>query len=176
MTSLGFQSTAAFATRARSTAASIERATFVTFSLGGRRFAAPVETVERVLRWTAVKQACLGRGDSDSTTHVPHAGRDVPFVDLAAHLALVYEPSSMSRVLVLGMPTGWLAAVVDAVHEIATVDAASIKLVGRAVADQGKAGREPDGSMPHGVRGIFMRHGHGTMVIDIARALGLRFN
>lgn len=157
-----FRSTAAFAARTRATAPAVERATFVTFSLGGRRFAAPVETVERVLRWSAVRPAGADHAEGDLGT-VSYAGRNVPLVDLAGALDLEYQPSASSRALVLTVPGGWLAAVVDDVHEIATVEAASIEPIAPDRVD-----------LPAGVRGAFMRHDREMLVLDIVRALGAR--
>ena len=150
-----FRSTAAFALRRRSSAPMVERATFVTFSLGGRRFAAAVEAVERVLRWTAI---------SADDAHVAYAGRDVPFADLAARLGVAQAPSAASRVLIVSMPAGWIAVVVDEVHEIATVDASRIATC---------TAEEAAAHVP-GARGRFVRQDQETLVLDIARALGFR--
>ena len=167
-----FRSTAAFALRARSKALAVERATFVTFSVGDARLAVAVESVERVLRWTSSG----ARGDEAGATsmHIRHAGREVPLVHFAARLGLVARPSAASRALVLNIANGWLAAVVDAVHEITTVDAASISLAGIApalVADG------TEGALPvcAGARGTFMKDGREVLVLDVARALGFRF-
>ena len=160
-----FRSTAAFAARARNSAPAIERATFVTFSIGGRRLAAPVETVERVLQ---------GGAAVPQRAHVTYAGRDVPLVDLAAHLGLQRRPSESSRILVLKLPTGWLAAIVDEVHDVATVDAAMISLAGRGSARTENTSPGDD-SVPPGVQGLFVQRDQETLVLDVGRALGFRF-
>jgi chemotaxis signal transduction protein len=181
MTVSGFRSTAAFALRARSKASAVERATFVTFSVGDHRFAAAVEAVERVLRWTAHAPAAVG-ADAGARTTVCYAGRDVPVVDFAERLGLVGRSSDASRVLVLNVANGWLAAVVDAVHDITTVDAASISVV--AVAPVPGADAESRGAAAFatdfatafaGARGTFVRDGREILVLDVARALGFRF-
>lgn len=151
-----FKSTAAFAARRRTLAPMVERATFVTFMIGDRRLAAAVESVERVLRGET--------GLESAASHVSYAGCEVPIADLAAALGCAAERTTASRVLVVALPAGWIAVVVDSVHEIATVDATSIAAV-----VQG----EPAARVP-GVRGTFMRHGHEILVLDIARALGFR--
>lgn len=151
-----FKSTAAFAARRRTLAPTVERATFVTFMIGERRLAAAVESVERVLRGDAVLAA--------GASHVTYAGREVPIADLAGALACDAHRTAASRVLVVALPAGWIAVVVDAVHEIATVDAASIAAVAQG---------EPAALVP-GVRGTFLRHDHEILVLDIARALGFR--
>jgi chemotaxis signal transduction protein len=159
-----FRSTSAFAARARRSAPAIERATFVCFMLGGRRFAAPVESVERVLRWNVID--ANAEGDVPQVRTVSYARRDVPLADLAGHLGLEDRPSAASRVLILNVPTGWVAAVVDAVLDVATVDAAIITLVERSEA--------PD--LPRGVRGMFIRQNQPLLVLDVGRALGFRFS
>jgi chemotaxis signal transduction protein len=174
MTVPRFRSTAAFALRARSKASVVERATFVTFSVGGRRFAAAVESVERVLRGSVSGSGGDATGGA-MTTQVHYAGRAVPLVHFAERLGLDARPSASSRVLVLNVANGWLAAVVDAVHEIATVDAASISLAGISpalVAD----GTEGAIAACAGARGTFHRDGREVLVLDVARALGFRFS
>jgi chemotaxis signal transduction protein len=161
-----FRSTAAFAARTRSAAPAVERATFVTFSLGGRRFAVPVEAVERVLQTFGA--------DMRKRTHVSHAGVDVPLADLALGLGLAGTPSDTSRVLVLNLPTGWLAAVVDEVHDVAVVDAAMISLAGRRNVTE-ESERVGDAGLPTGVQGMFVQRDHETLVLDVGRALGFRF-
>ena len=165
MSATPFRSTAAFATRARSTAPAVERATFVTFSLGGRRFAAPVETVERVLQLPA---------EVHGGTHVSYSDIDVPLVNLAASLGLVSRLSDSSRVLILNLPAGWLATSVDEVHAVAVVDAAMISLAGR---DNGSSASTRSGcdSLPPGVQGLFVLRDQETLVLDVGRALGFRF-
>ena len=153
----------------------MERATFVTFSVGGRRFAVAVESVERVLRWAPGDPR---GGAAEVTTHVDHAGREVPLVHFAERLGLTAHASPASRVLVLNVANGWLAAVVDAVHEITTVDAASISLVGIApalVPAPVAAGTEGALTAFAGARGTFKKDSREVLVLDVARALGFRF-
>ena len=160
-----FRSTAAFASRARSAAPVVERATFVTFSLGGWRLAAPVETVERVLP--------CDNSVRDGGTHVSYGGVSVPLVDLAAKLGGALRHSDASRVLILKLPAGWLAAVVDEVHEVAVVDAALISTPSRRNSDESND-RAGESDLPPGVQGLFVQRDRETLVLDVGRALGFR--
>jgi len=126
-----------------------------------------VETVERVLQGKAV--------ESSDATSVSYAGREVPLVDLAAHLGFARRPSESSRILVLNLPTGWLAAQVDEVHEVAIVDAAMISLAGRTSGGADGPRRSEDG-LPPGVQGLFVQEAGETLVLDVGRALGFRFS
>lgn len=164
MTASPFRSTAAFATRTRNSAPAVERATFVTFTVDGRRFAAPVETVERV----------LPPPGSLRSTHVPYGGVDVPLVDLAGSLGLAVHLSDTSRVLILKFPSGWLAALVDEVHDVAIVDAAMISLAGRDT--NGSGVRTTNDGLPAGVQGLFLQRDQETLVLDVGRVLGFRFS
>ncbi|MES2524925.1 MAG: chemotaxis protein CheW [Gemmatimonadota bacterium] len=177
-----FRSTTAYAARARSTAHAIERATFVTFTVGAYRFAAPVESIERVLRERAEAVVTV-----DGVARVQYRGLAVPVVNLAAYLGEAGEPaapaktdpagarasSPSTRMLIVSLPTGWVAVAVDAVHEIATIDAAIITLVGHAPADPTQPAVR--GALLPGVRGMFIRQEQQTLVLDIGRALGFRF-
>lgn len=151
-----FKSTAAFAARSRVQAPTVERATFVTFSVGSRRFAAAVEAVERVLRRRA--------GETVSGSHVAYAGREVPLADLGAVLGGGLTSTAHTRVLIVNVPGGWIGVTVDDVHEIATVDASGIMPISH---------DEPAAAIP-GVRGCFVRQDVATLVLDVARALGFR--
>ncbi len=145
-----FRSTAAFAPRVRAPVHVIDRATFVVFSIGGHRFGVLVERVERVLRVDGVANA------------VTYAGQSLALTDLASALGLALAPSILSRVLVFVEGERWVAAVVDAVHEVATIDAAMISPLAF------------DGSrtyLPVGARGVFTRHEQSVIVLDVGRAL-----
>jgi chemotaxis signal transduction protein len=147
-----FRSTAAFAPRARAPIAAVDRATFVVFAIGAHRFAVSVERVERVLRVSAINGA------------ITEAGRALPVTDLASTLGLALAPSAQSRVLVLaGSATaGSVAVEVDAVFEVATIDATAVSPLAF------------DGShtyVPVGARGVFTRQGHSVIVLDVGRAL-----
>jgi len=150
MTASRFRSTAQFAPIERAPTVHVERATFVVFSIGGFRFAVSADSCERVLR-------------ADTGGHaISYEGRAVPRVDLAFALGLSLRPSLDSRVLVLNDGQAWRAADVDGVHEVVTIDVATI-----ASTDTGGN----FGYRPVGALGIISRSGHSIFVIDIARVL-----
>lgn len=157
MTIPRFRSTAAFTQRSRTAAPLIDRATFVLFSLGGERFATPVEVVERVLR--------PGSSQADLTTTVTHAGRQVPLLNIRAALGIATpaDRSAGARTLVFTVQQVWVAAEVDAVYEVATLDAS---LVG-GLPDSRSDGRP----WPIGSRGLFTRHDQQVIVLDMARVM-----
>ena len=145
-----FRSTAAFSPRTRANVVAVDRATFVIFSIGERRFGVSVERVERVLRADFAH---------DSVTY---DGRSLTLANLASALGLALAPSLRSRVLVLSNGQSWIAAAVDAVHEVATIDASVV------------APLVDDGThtyLPLGARGVFTRQEQTVLVLDVARAL-----
>lgn len=159
-----FRSTAAFTQRSRVTVAAVERATFVVFTAGGMRLAAPVERVERVLRRDSPMDAVdlVLRPDAlRSRDRVTFAGRELPVLDFGVALGGNTVASPSARLLVLSLTAGWVAAAVDTVHEIATVDATAIAPIDGA--------RQ---ALPRGVRGSFVRHGMEILVLDVERVLG----
>jgi len=146
-----FRSTAAFAPRVRTSAVAIDRATFVIFSIGGHRFAAPVERVERVLRVDAALPSAT------------YGGQTLPLADLAASLGLARAPSTLARVLVFSDGSSWVAAVVDVVHEVVTIDASLVAPL---------ACTDALTYVPLGARGVFSRLNEDVIVLDVTRALG----
>jgi purine-binding chemotaxis protein CheW len=97
----------------------------VTFQLGIDLFAADVFSVDRVLRYSP----------PSSVPDVPewidgvmeHRGSVIPVVDMRRRIELADTSVTPStRVLVLTTGDGWVAAIVDAVHEVAVVPAASV--------------------------------------------------
>lgn len=171
-----FKSTAAFALRSRRTATAVERATFVLFSAGDVRCAIPVEVVERVLRhdspMDAVERVLRPDAHHDRTT-VQHGGRTLAVIDVALQLGVTsalgvgatddVRAGDTRRLLVIALATGAVAARVDAVHEVASVDAS---LIGAAVP------REARAPLLRGARASFVRHAHRYTVLDVARVLG----
>jgi|GEM_PF-2337165 len=131
----------------------VDRATFVIFAVGGHRFAVPVESVERVLRPATPHQSIV------------HGGRTMALTDLASTLGLALASSSRSRVIVFNDGMHWFAAAVDAVFEVATIDASDV------------APLAFDGTrvfLPVGARGVFSRQGAAVLVLDVTRALRTR--
>jgi len=151
MTAPRFRSTLALGTRQRRRAVPVDRATLVVFSLGAQRFGVPVECVERVLRHEVSRDVA---DPADAPAHVSHGGRSVPVVTLAQALG-VLDAGAMSRVLVFNVQTVWVAALVGAVHEVATINAADV----RAVSDESAS--------VAGARGCFTRHGQDVIVLDM---------
>lgn len=157
-----FKSTANFDRRHRSVATPVERATFVVFSLGTVRCAAPVEVVDRVLR-------------VESATHVMHSatinfqGQPVRLIDIRPPLQL-FEPMSQSphaRVIVFSVLGERLACAVDAVHEVATMDAAVVRPLPVDTSGWWCAGHQR--GWPACARGIFSRQGHDVVILDMLR-------
>lgn len=145
-----FQSTAMFATRKRKVHA-VERATFVSFSIGNRRLAGPVELIDRVLR------------PSGAAPTVSFDGRELPFADLAAPLGLVLGEGAAStrRLLVAHVNDRWCAVPVDAVHEVISVDASEVLPLPVGHVDGHRTG----------VVATFTRGGMTVLVLDLSRLL-----
>lgn len=156
-----FRSTAAFARRQQPTAVAIDRATLVIFTMDDRAFAVPVELVERVLRPDALSDP----------HHVTFAGRQVRLIDLRR--ALDKSPSAPSsgtprgeRLVIFTVQGTWIAARVDGVSEVATVDASGIQPVAASDA----------AALPSGARGRFDRQGNAVIVLDMVRVLRALFD
>ena len=149
-----FKSTALFAVRRR-TVSTVERATFVCFSIGDRRLAGPVELIERVLR-----PASDAATDAAS---VVFAGRVLPLTDLASTLGLVYGGGSaaLRRVLVVQVNDDWRALPVDAVHDVVSVDASDVRPLPAAHPDAHRAG----------ALATFARGGSSVLILDLVRLL-----
>ncbi|HYW30797.1 MAG TPA: chemotaxis protein CheW [Gemmatimonas sp.] len=179
-----FRSTSAYAARSRGATAAIERATFVTFSVGDHRFGVPVECVERVLRDNADSaSACL------AAPVVHYRGVAVPVVSLAPYLGLAGNQvnrlergrtpamaggaAAAARILIINLPSGWVAIAVDAVHDVATIDAALITAAHHGSGDAGQDSHP--GALLPGVRGMFVRKDQRTLVLDVGHTLGFRF-
>ncbi|MFN8572853.1 MAG: chemotaxis protein CheW [Gemmatimonadaceae bacterium] len=89
----------------------------VTFRVGRDLFAAPLERVERVLRYETPRRV---PGTPDWVEGViDYAGRAVPLVDLRRRFGVDQtSAAAQSRVLVLSAGTEWMAVVVDAVLDV----------------------------------------------------------
>jgi chemotaxis signal transduction protein len=157
-----FRSTAALSIRQRQAAPTVDRATFVLFSLGEHRFAAPVTVVERVLRGGAVGADARVADADVADGHVAYAGRQVPVLDLRrAFSAAQAVPSTLGtrRLLIFSVQAVWLAAEVDAVQEVATIDASDVEALAA------------NAEHVVGARGRFRRHGHDVTVLDMLRVV-----
>lgn len=113
------------AAAAAAAAAAIDRATLVTFTVGRDVLAAPVESVERVLRYVA-PSPIPGMPDWLEGV-ISYRGVMVPVIDLRRRLGRESAATGAgTRVVVFNTQPDWLAAIVDLVSEVVTVDASTI--------------------------------------------------
>jgi purine-binding chemotaxis protein CheW len=97
----------------------------VTFRLGSDLFAAPIEAVERVLRYQAPRTvpnlpAWIGGV-------IEYGNRIVPVIDLRRRFELPSAPiTPQMRLLVLSAAGEWAAVLVDAVMDVRTIQAAEL--------------------------------------------------
>jgi purine-binding chemotaxis protein CheW len=138
----------------------VEVVKLVTFDLGSDVFAAEVFAVERALRHV----------QPNSVPDVPewvagvieYEGRVIPVVDMRRRMSLpAADVTHDTRILVFVTEGGRIAAIVDGVHEVATVPKASI---------------EPPPAMFRGlaaefVRGIVKVRDHLVVILDVDRVL-----
>ena len=97
----------------------------VTFRLGEDHFAADIHAVERVLRYQEPTPVPNVPEWVDGV--IEYQGRVVPVINLRRRFGLVVVPPlSGTRIIILSTPDGWVAVVVDAVLEVASVPAAQI--------------------------------------------------
>lgn len=97
----------------------------VTFQLGVDLFAADVFSVERVLRYTPPNSVPDVPGWIEGV--LEHRGKVIPVVDMRRRIELAdSDITPETRTLVFSTSDGWVGAIVDAVHEVAVVPAASI--------------------------------------------------
>lgn len=97
----------------------------VTFRLGDDRFAGDVLHVERVLRYA--RPTPLPNLPAWMDGVIDHGGKVVPVVDLRARFGLErQEPRPESRIIVFEVAGEFIAAIVDAVLEVATIAADQI--------------------------------------------------
>lgn len=145
-----FKSTALFAVRRRAVS-TVERATFVCFSIGAHRLAGPVELIDRVLRPSA------------DTPSVCFEGRVLPYADLASPLGLALGSGAVGlrRVLVAHVNDTWWALPVDAVHDVVSVDASEVLPLPAGHPDAHRAG----------AIATFTRGGSTVLVLDLVRLL-----
>jgi len=145
-----FKSTAMFAVRRRAVT-TVERATFVCFSIGEHRLAGPVELIDRVLR------------PSTDAPSVSCDGRVLPYADLASPLGLTLGRGAVAlrRVIVAHVNDQWWALPVDAVHDVFSVDASDVLPL---PADHPDAHRT-------GTIATFARGGSTVLVLDLVRLL-----
>jgi purine-binding chemotaxis protein CheW len=133
----------------------------VAFRLDDDYFAADVFCVERVLRYTAPR--AIPDVPPWLAGVVDYQGRVVPVIDLRARFELPPRPPAPeTRILVLLADGEWIGIIVDAVQEVATVDAASV---------------QPPPPLFRGLagdyfKGLVRRGSHLVVVLDTTRLLG----
>lgn len=103
----------------------VDMVKLVTFQLGADLFATDVFSVERVLRYAA----------PNSVPDVPdwiegvleHRGQVIPVVDLRRRISVsASDATADTRIVVLSTTDGWIGAIVDAVHEVASVPSSAV--------------------------------------------------
>jgi purine-binding chemotaxis protein CheW len=135
-------------------------ATLVSFSVGRDLLAAPVESVERVLRWT--EPSPLPQLPEWLDGVIPHGGRMIPVVDLRRRFGRAdAQVSASTRIIVFAVGGDWLGAVVDAVLEVISVDATTISAPPPVV--RGLSGQY--------LLGLTQRDDRVVLVLDVARLL-----
>lgn len=145
---------------AANAATAVDRATLVTFTVGNDTLAAPVGTVERVLR--GVAPSCIPGMPDWLEGVIEHRGIMVPVIDLRRRFGReARQDGGASRILVFSTQPDWLAAVVDTVSEVVTVDAATIV---------------PPPSLVRGLSGAYLlgmitHRQQVVLVLDIAKVL-----
>ncbi len=96
-------------------------AQIVTFRLGTELFAADIYSVERVLRYQ--QPTPLPNVPEWIEGVIDYQGRVVPVLSLRRRFEMaVIEPTGETRILVFNAGGEWIAAVVDAVLEVAAYD------------------------------------------------------
>ena len=148
---------------APATKQAVERVQLVSFRVGDQRYAADVFSVERVLRWTAPRAIPNVPAWLDGV--IEHAGRSVPVIDLRARFDLPPAASrEHARILVLTSGESQVAATVDAVDEVATVNKADLE-------DPPEIFR---GLARQYLRALLRRGDTVTVVLDVAQLLNSR--
>lgn len=103
-----------------------DRIQLVTFAVAGDRFATDIFSVERVLRFVAPRP--VPNTPAWLLGVIDYRDRVVPVLDLRARLELPEAaPTATTRVVVFDVEGQWVGALVDAVHEVATVPRSDIE-------------------------------------------------
>ena len=132
----------------------------VTFRLGDDLFAADIFSVERVLRYQAPTPVPNLPAWVEGV--IEYHGRVVPVIDLRRRFELPPRGAAAeTRILVFNSSGEWIAAVVDAVLEVAAVSDA--ELAPPPPLFRGLAGEY--------LRGIARRNGRLVIFLDVARLL-----
>ncbi len=146
----------------------VERAQLVVFRVGDQRYAADVFAVERVLRYSAPR--AIPNVPAWLEGVIEYAGRAVPVIDLRARFDLpASEDRSSARILVFIVggdesSTGYIAAAVDGVDEVTTVEKTALEdppAVFRGLARQY-------------LKALVRQNGTVIVVLDVAQLLNSR--
>jgi purine-binding chemotaxis protein CheW len=106
-------------------AANVDMQKLVIFQLGVDSFAAAVLSVERVLRYSPPNSVPDVPGWIEGV--LEHRGKVIPVVDLRRRIELAdVNITPRTRILVFVTALGWVAGIVDAVHEVVAMPTASI--------------------------------------------------
>ena len=140
-----------------------ERRQLVTFRVGADLYAADVFSVERVLPYVAPRAIPNVPAWLDGV--IEYEGRVVPVIDLRTRFDLPVAPNrEQSRILMFSVDEQRVAATVDTVNEVATVDARDLEeppAIFRGLARQY-------------VRALVRRGEQVIVVLDIAHLLNSR--
>jgi len=97
----------------------------VTFCVAGDTFAADVFSVERVIEYQRPK--AIPSAPEWIEGVIEYQSRVVPAINLRKRFELPpAPPSAGQRIIVFNVERSWIAAVVDAVQEVRTIDAAHL--------------------------------------------------
>jgi purine-binding chemotaxis protein CheW len=97
----------------------------VTFCLGDDQFATDIADVERVLRYS--RPTPIPRLPEWAEGVLEYRERVVPVIDLRRRFGMsATEIRQQTRILVFELESGWVGATVDAVLEVATLDASDV--------------------------------------------------
>ena len=137
-----------------------EKTQIVTFRLGEDLFAADIFSVERVLRYREPSSVPNSPPWLEGVTE--YQSRVVPVVNLRARFGLPMVPAvNETRMLILSTDGTWVAAVVDAVLDVSTLDPK--KLAPPPPIFRGLAGEY--------LQGIVRRDERLVILLDVARIL-----
>ncbi len=130
----------------------------VTFRVGQELYAAPIDRVERVLRYETPRPVPGTASWVEGV--IDYGGRVVPVVDLRRRFGLPAADRAVpARVIVLSAPSDWMAIVVDAVLDVRTLEASAL------VPPSGVL----RGAAFDAMRGMSRRDGELVIVLDIDR-------
>ena len=101
------------------------RKQLVTFRLGDDLLAADIFSVERVLRYTKPRPVPDLPAWMEGV--LDYQGKVVPVIDLRARFGVTGDRPDGARIVVCEADGAWIGMTVDAVHEVATVDAAQVE-------------------------------------------------